>query len=129
LGRRHCYPERHLRLRLQRISAGSRRRRLRHRCPRELCGGIPSAQAFQYDLGLHGYRITQYPTDGGTIIAASTDNAWHQFAVTVSGTSYAVQLDNVTVTSGTTGVTCGGVFLRQWSGTSEFRDLVIAPAS
>jgi serine/threonine-protein kinase len=92
-------------------------------------GGIPSAQAFQYDPGAVGYRVTQYPTDGGSIIAASTDTAWHQFMVMVSGAIYTVQLDNVTVASGTTGLTCGGVFLRQWSGTSEFRDLRISPAS
>lgn len=97
----------------------------------DLTGAQPIAQAFQYDTGLGGYRITQYPDgDGGTVVKMPVDNGWHRFSMSVRGDRYEVRVDDVVTASGATNLTCGGLMLRVWDGgVAEFRDLAVTPVT
>jgi hypothetical protein len=89
---------------------------------------VPTGQAFQYDPGAGGYRITQYPdSEGGTVKSSATDNEWHALSVTVKGDYYEVALDKIRVADGIVPSTGCGIYLREWSGTSEFHNLTVTP--
>jgi len=97
-----------------------------------LTNGTPTGIGFQYDPGAGGYRLVQYPdqAETGPVTSATTDSAWHSFAIDVQGTEYHMYLDNQLLFSGTTSLSCGGLFIRTWGATNaEFRDLTVTPLS
>lgn len=94
----------------------------------DLSSGTPVAQSFQYDPGAGGYRDTQYPnSEGGLVTPVGTDTGWHRFSMAVLGSRYEARIDDVVVGSGPTALSCGGLYLRLWRGTAEFRDLTVTP--
>jgi len=72
----------------------------------------PEGIAFQYDLGLNGYRILTYPEDLQTPTAsAKLDSGWHQLLIIFSG-SMTVYVDGRSVISQAVSQSCGVPIIR-----------------
>jgi len=87
----------------------------------------PIGRSFQYDPGVGGYRDTEYPDSLGPSIPADTDLEWHRISVAVLSERYVEMVDDHVVASGHTTLACGGLYLRVWRATAEFRDLTVTP--
>jgi hypothetical protein len=89
--------------------------------------GEPLGLAIQYDPGVGGYKDVEYPNDAnrGTVTEAETDGNFHRIAIGVVGDSYVQHIDGVRVGSGITSIGCGGLYLKVWRGTVEFRNLTV----
>jgi pimeloyl-ACP methyl ester carboxylesterase len=91
-----------------------------------LDAGDPIGQAIQYDPGLGGYRDTVYPdSEGGKVTSSKTDSDWHRITIAVLGGRYAASIDGKVVGQGRTALRCGGLFLRVWRTTAEFRGMTM----
>jgi pimeloyl-ACP methyl ester carboxylesterase len=92
-------------------------------------GGVPYSEGIQYDPGAGGYRDTLLPNNSetGTVIPISLDNNWHMVSVEVIGNHYQSSVDGKVIFSGTTPLSCGGVFIRIWRSTVFLRNLSVTP--
>ena len=63
----------------------------------------------------------------GAVTSAPLDNNWHEISVTVTGNHYQSSVDGKVIFTGTTPLTCGGVFIRIWRSTVRLRDLTVTP--
>ena len=52
---------------------------------------------------------------------------WHEISVTVTGNHYQSSVEGKVIFTGTTPLTCGGVFIRIWRSTVRLRDLTVTP--
>lgn len=91
--------------------------------------GVPHSEGIQYDPGIGGYRDTFLPdnSETGTITPTPLDNGWHEISVAVFGNRYVSMVDGKTIFSGTTLLSCGGVFIRIWRSSVVLRDLSVTP--
>lgn len=105
--------------------------------------GIPVGEAVQYDRGFAALRYSDYPYDSadnqsGYIDPETTfldgtsvpvNSQWHHWLIVVSGTTATVTLDNHQARSMHLAAACtGGIYLRVWNGTADFRNITISKA-
>jgi hypothetical protein len=92
-------------------------------------GGTPHSQAVQYDPGVGGFRDTLYPehSEDGAVEHATLDNGWHEISMEVVGDRYQASVDGRVIFTGTTPLTCGGLYIRIWRASIELKDLSVAP--
>jgi hypothetical protein len=106
--------------------------------------GVPQGEGVQYDRGFRALRYPDYPYDSadnqsgyidpeqnfldGTAI--TVNGQWHHWLITVSGTTATVSLDNHQARSLQLAGGCtGGIYLRIWNGTADFKNITISKAS
>lgn len=103
--------------------------------------GVPQGEGVQYDRGFKALRYPDYPYDSaddqsGYIDPESSfldgapvpiNSQWNHWLIVVSGTNAMVQLDNQAARSlHLTSACTGGIYLRAWNGTAEFRNITIS---
>jgi hypothetical protein len=92
----------------------------------DLSQDAPIGRVFQYEVDVQDYRDTDLPdSEGGILIPSANDLSWHRISVAVLGDRYAESIDGTVVSSGTTPLTCGGLYLRIVRAVAEFRDLTV----
>jgi hypothetical protein len=105
--------------------------------------GIPQGEGVQYDRGFKALRYPDYPFDSadnqsGYIDPESSfldgvpvpiNSQWNHWVIVISGTTATIQLDNHLARSlHLTSACTGGIYLRVWNGTAEFRNITISKA-
>ena len=107
--------------------------------------GIPQGEGVQYDRGFQALRYPNYPNDSadnqsGYIdpehrfldgVPVPINSRWNHWLIVISGTTATVQLqlDNHRARSlHLAGACTGGIYLRVWNGTAEFRNITISKA-
>ncbi len=89
--------------------------------------GVPISQVIQYEPGEGWYRdalIPDHSEDGRTYLA-TLNYGWNTVSMSVLGNRYLASVNGTEIFSGTTPLTCGGVFIRLWRGTVQLKDLTV----
>ncbi len=102
---------------------------------------VPHGEAVQYDHAFGGLRYPDYPYDSADnqsgYIDPETDfldgshipidNQWHHWLIVVRGTTATVYLDGHQAHPLQLMAECaGGIYLRVWDGTADFRNITIS---